>query len=240
LFKSGLEWEEKYDLTHEEMDLESVMPVRVQLEKPVPKRPSGLSAELVDITLNYNALIGSDWVHGPDKRPSAFAGLVESPRFLRDLKFDVRGVVQLKGSSLYRPFPRKVEKIYLGQKAQQLRFLLGAYGKEGMGETIAQIRLNFVDRNSMTFSVEYGSDVLDWSADPSEDPGNEVSEKVAWVGERQTEEGKVETVRLYEFIRENPNAEKEIASIDFEVAETGLVISKSAPALFAITLEPPK
>src|SRR5687767_6757350 len=84
------------------------------------------------VTRNYNALLNSSWFRYPPVSDAPFEGLLEA----KPSKFDVRGVIQLKGEQLFRWYPLKSGTINVGQGAKNIHFLLGAYGKARIGEKI--------------------------------------------------------------------------------------------------------
>lgn len=236
---SGMEWEEKFDLPHDDLDAWVLVPkIQVRLDGEIPPRPVRLGPELLDLSPNYNAVISSSWYKFPASPDVPFGHLLDKPKFSGQVQFDVRGVIQLKGRYLYRPFPLKSEGIKVGQRAQRLHFLLGAYGEAEAGQKIAEIRLNFRDQLPVPFDIVYGKDTLDSWVDPAKVPLFQIKDKVVWTGEHVAENGKIERIRLYDFQRPNPSPNKEILSIDFEVPVVDSIVTGAAPALFAITLEP--
>ena len=241
IVETGLEWEEKFgdhDFIHRELTPRALLPRMAAVPAGgVPARREGFGPEQLDLTTNYNALISRQWfqLFSPPKTP--FAALLEQPEFLKPVKFDVRGVIQLKGEGIYRRFPLKSGPITIGRSAGKLHFLLGAYGRAEIGEKIGQIQLNFADETVVSFEITYGVDLLDWRDDPAESPVPKMKEKVVWLTEELVE-GRRETIRLYDCQVVNPNPEKKVESAEFDVNVADAMVSKSAPALFAITLDP--
>jgi hypothetical protein len=237
--ESRTEWEDEFGKPHDQLEIQALFPeLRVSLDSEIPPRPERLEPELLDLTTNYNAVIDRSWYRSPTQTNIPFGKLLANPKFSGAVNFDVRGVIQLKAPALRRTFPLRIKGIKVGQCARRLHFLLGACGEAGAGQKIAAIRLHFTDQPPAHFDVAYGDDLLDWCVDPAETPFSQIHKNVAWVGECVAENGKAEPIRLYDFQVINPNPNEEILSIDFEVAVADSIVSESAPALFAITLEP--
>lgn len=239
LFPSGIEWEEAYSLAHDELDVPGLLPhVQVKLEGSIPPRLQQFGPEVLDLSASYNATVNRSWYVFPTLPEPRFAQLSASSNFVGSVPFDVRGVVQLKGQQLHRPFPLHIRGIRVAQTAQKVHCLIGAYGSAPENEKIAELRLNFKKRSPVPFEIIYGEDVLHWSSDPAQSLHPELKRKVAWLAECPGENGQVDSARLYHFQRPNPFPNDEIVSIDLEVAAYDDKISRSAPALFAVTLEP--
>jgi hypothetical protein len=235
---SGTDWEDEFPQATK-LWIDNLLPeTRIRLEDDPPHRPTGLPPPLLDLTTKYNATVQKSWYQSPLVPDGNFAQLLIEPKFAGDAKFDVRGVIQLRGRQLHRLFPLRCNEIKVRQRARRIHFLIGAYGQAPAGERVARFGLNFTDRAPASFDVRYAVDVLDWRVDP-EKPGFElVRDKVAWSSEPVAKDRELDRVRLYDFNQVNPNPDAAILSIDFEVSVIDGIMSATAPALFGITLEP--
>src|SRR5205814_531111 len=125
LRKTAIEWEEEFGPTSAALEIPALFPkLEVKLDGEIPPRPEGLGRNMLDLTRSYNGAINRSWYKFPTSAEDSFSPLLNKPTFLSSVQFDVRGVIQLKGSSLHLPFPRKREGIRAGQRAQRLHFLL--------------------------------------------------------------------------------------------------------------------
>jgi hypothetical protein len=170
---SATDWEDGFP-EPSELYLDHLLPeFRNRLEDDLPPRPTGLTPNLLDLTAKYNAAIQRSWYQSPVVSEETFAQLLTEPKFARAAKFDVRGVIQLRGGQLQRVFPLRCYEIKVGRRAARVHFLIGAYGQAPAGEKVARLGLNFRDQAQASFDVRYAIDVLDWRADPA-GPGFEL------------------------------------------------------------------
>src|SRR5262249_20073735 len=95
-------------------------PARVPSPAEFPSRAPGVSPRLIDLTAFYNATLTDSW--------QGFQGnnLAELPAGVQELdgvSFDIRGVIQVRGTEIAAEFPRAVTNITLKQKCRRVHFL---------------------------------------------------------------------------------------------------------------------
>jgi hypothetical protein len=233
----GQDWEDDFANPSALYPANLMPEVTVKIDGVIPPRGKDVGPNLLDLTSEYNGAIRKSWYLFPPQPDEAFASLLSTPCLQGPTVFDVRGVIQLRGQQLARPFPLKKHGIKVGQRARRIHFLMGAYGEAPLGQKIALLRLNFADRLPLLWEVRYGLEFLSWRLDPADAPFPELKEKVAWT-KRIEHGGKVEFVRLYNVTTSGELPDAEILSIDFEVEVIDGKPPRAAPALFGITLEP--
>lgn len=203
----------------------------------IPERESNISIRLVDLTDYYTAALDDDWL------VSAGANLKRLPKGVQELEnilFDIRGIVQLGGLSLYKEsdytiedqntkYPDKALDIKINQKASKMYFLHAcAWGEENNKE-VGQYIIHYEDGTSNTISIKYMESLRDWWFKPEDEmPGNATK---AWTGLNDITEKNGFQIALFNYTWENPTIDKTIKSIDYIST-----ITNAAPFLIAISL----
>ncbi len=153
------------------------------------------------------------------------------------MDFDVRGIVQLASTELDQTapgYPRHIEGIAVGQKAQRLHFLHGTGWSATNGTIIAHYRVRYSDGQTGSIPVVYGDDVRNWQFWPAGIAMEQAGPEPVWKGpqERWRNNWPDWGVRLYKTTWENPRPDIEIKAIDLISTMTG-----SAPFVIGITVE---
>ena len=190
-------------------------------------RDSRAPVQFIDLSPWFNGTL--DWNSlALEIPPQAF--LTDLPRGIQTLpgagevKFDVRGVVQLNKDANFLGFQRAIEGIPIQQKCHRLHFLHATHWPETPGTQIGSYMLHYANGQQEEVPIVYGRDLHDW-VPKSEDSADLQGGKVAWKGK--------DDHRVYMSTWENPRPEVEIASLDF-VSK----LTKCGPFLIAITAEP--
>lgn len=203
-----------------------------------PERDVNADKRLIDLTNYYTAALDDDWL------VSAGANLKRLPKGIRklgDVTFDIRGIIQLGGLSLYEEsdypveeqkikYPEMVNDIEINQKASKIYFLQASAWGEEKEKEIGQYIVHYRDNSTDTISIRYLDNIRDWwFAEGDEMPGNATQ---AWIGLNDITENRGMQISLFNYTWDNPQVEKIIRSIDFISAMTN-----AAPYLVAITLD---
>lgn len=202
-----------------------------------PERDANADERLIDLTDHYTAALDDDWL------VSAGANLKRLPKGIQTMDgvaFDIRGIIQLGGLSLYEEsdypveeqkvkYPEKVSGIEVNQKAPAIFFLQASAWGEEEGKEVGQYIIHFEDNSTDTISIKYLDIIRDWWIG-EEDP-MPANASIAWTGLNDITEDRGMQIRLFNFKWDNPNPEKAIKSIDFVSTMTNV-----APYLVAITL----
>ncbi len=184
------------------------------LVRYLPQRAVG-DAACIDLSLNYNALLGDAWFG--TAHPVPLEDVSRQARMLGGVPFDARGVVQvgslIPGNGSY---PSRVT-VSLGAKVRSVYFLLGCAGYASVGTEVGLIATKVSD----PLALVYGKNVIavDDSGNGLEDPGA--------VQHTFTLAGKTEPCNLTVLELES---EVEFDQVEFEARGTG-----AAPFMLAIT-----
>jgi hypothetical protein len=204
----------------------------------IPVRDVKTDMRLIDLTKYYTAALDDDWL------VSAGANLKRLPKGIQkfdNISFDIRGIIQLGGLSLYKEsdypveeqkikYPEKVCGIVINQKASKVCFLQASAWGEVENKEVGQYIIHYEDNSTDTISIRYLDNTRDWwFAEGDEMPKNAAQ---AWTGLNDITEKRGLQIRLFTYIWNNPQINKTIKSIDFLSAMTN-----AAPYLVAITLE---
>jgi hypothetical protein len=193
---------------------------------------------LIDLSAHFNAALDDDWL------VSAGANLKRLPKGIQTfngIRFDIRGLIQLGGLSLYeesdyntedknKHYPDRVDGIKIGQKTPAINFLHAtAWGGE-KGLEVGEYVIRYTDGSLITVPLNYLDVFRDWWFMPEDEmPGNA---KIAWTGLNDLTKELGYQVRLFNYKWENPQSDKRIHSIDFISKMTEV-----SPFLVAITLD---
>jgi serine/threonine protein kinase/WD40 repeat protein/Tfp pilus assembly protein PilF len=199
----------------------------------IPPRQTDLPRRLLDLSGHYNASLDDDW-HNPEDAGNNLADLPKGSLTAQGVPFDVRGLIQLKGSLLesFNPaFPERSDGLPVDQRCERLHFLMGTGWADADGVVIAKLRFHYIDGTTQTAEVRYGRDVRDWAIEPGVSEG--AGAAPAWIGTQERWRDRPGWgVRLYKFTWTNPRPELEVRTVDFVSA-----MSQSAPFLIAVTAQ---
>lgn len=213
------------------LGVESALTRGLRPRQEYPRRPVDATADHLDLTPHFNARLDEDW-HRTGNPGNSLATLPAGVVELDDVRFDVRGLVQLASRDLRAEatgYPLAVTNIMMGRSCRKLHFLgaCGYAGGVGPGGVAGHYRLHLADDTVTDVPIRIGQDSADWwAASDTHPPGNRV--RAAWSG--RTPEG--QSVRLFRQAWHNPRPEVAIRSIDFVSARDA-----AAPFLVAITAE---
>ena len=211
------------------------------------QRDPSATARQVDLTDFYTGELGetfhgkvaNPWDHDDDLSKLQ-VGLVE----LGGVKFDVRGVIQLRRAeplggawelaTLDDPF--RVDGIPIQQEATRFHLLLGTVSEGTVpsgGTVIGRLELHYADGETRPLEVVYGRDVLNWWYEPAKVDSEVIDRaRVVWTGTNPVANENGHRLRLYLNTRDNPRPGVKITTFDFVSA-----MSESGPFLIAVTVE---
>ncbi|HVM47166.1 MAG TPA: hypothetical protein VMU04_04020 [Candidatus Acidoferrum sp.] len=197
-----------------------------------PPRDPNTPPQLLDLTAFYNAALTSAW-HG--SKDNDLRNLPRGLQTLAGVKFDVRGIVQLRSlSPSSTNFPAAVKSIPVRQKCQRLQFLHAAgFGNAGDdGKQIGTYVVHFASNPMrLEIPIRYGHEVRDWHSRPGEPPPPKDLTQ-AWEGQNPASKSAGHSIRLFLTTWTNLAPNLEISSIDYVSSMAG-----PAPFLIAITAE---
>lgn len=203
----------------------------------IPERDENVSIRLIDLTDYYTAALDDDWM------VSAGSNLKRLPKGIRlfeNVKFDIRGVVQLGGINMYKEsdyteeeqkkhYPEEVNGIKVNQKASILYFLhASAWGVENNKE-VGQYIIQYEDGTSNIISLRYMDALRDWWFTREDEMPKNATQ--AWTGLNDLTEKRGAQIALFNYTWVNPFSDKTIRSIDYISTMT-----EAAPFLIAISV----
>jgi len=238
---------DEYWRTRLAAEARSVEPIRSRPDNAVlwPKRDARATPAQLDLTDHYNGLLGAAfhpvflWPEIENGLPELSVGLLE----LGAVRFDVRGVIQLRRHTELEPFwqwawerlPTRVEGIRVQQKVRRLHVLHGTDSTEKSvkdGDEIARLVWRY-DSGEEASPIFYGQDVREWWGRPQDAVGpTSARSRVVWTGSNPIAREKGYQLRLYLTTIENPRPQEVVRFLDYVSA-----LSESAPFLIAITVE---
>jgi hypothetical protein len=132
------------------------------------KRDALAPAELIDLSVFFNAALVDRWSVAPNT--SVVAHLGDLPRGVQTFagtQFDIRGVIQLSSKNLVErglKFPDAVESILVGRACRRLQFLQGAVAgeREKEGALLGKYVIHLANGERAELPVVFGLDVRDW------------------------------------------------------------------------------
>ena len=214
-------------------------PVAAELLRgTIDPRASDAPPELLDLSHHYNGSLTAGWIPSSFYGSSVERNLGDLPRgvqTLGDVRFDIRGVVQLAGKSLNgylsATYPHDIKPIEVNQQCRRLHFLHGTGWRVLDGTAIGRYVIHYADGLQIAIPIVYGENVRDWWFSPV---ANEPTPHavVAWTGQNAAVRSRGMAVRLYNFTWENPHPESPITDLDFISLNT-----QSSPFLIAVTAE---
>lgn len=198
-----------------------------------PERSRETPPELLDLTRFYNASLERDWT--PYWRLSDLdKNLAQLPQGIHkflDVKFDVRGIIQLRSIEPgWESFPKQVTGIPIGFKVSTIHVLHGTAYHEAPGEIIAAYVLNYADGTVAELPVKYGRNVWAWADQWARLPPEE--RKVAWKAANHANSLEKASFSIFQSDWENPHPDKVVETIGFVSR-----MSRSAPFLIAVTVQ---
>ncbi len=203
----------------------------VRPEHPIPARPEGATASMVDLADHYlNAL--DDEIH--NKPGNTLSALPMGVQTFAGTAFDVRGVIQLAGKDsleiTHVVYPEAVRGIAVHVKGEELHVLhAAAWAPEDGQLEIGAYVLHYANGASRNIPITYHTTTSDWWAQPADPTPSDAP--VAWEGSNPRVEDMGFVLRLFKFSCPNPLPGIEIESLDFV---SHLV--HSAPMLLAVTV----
>jgi len=194
-----------------------------------PPRDPRARAGLLDLTGVYNATLTDSWQGFPGNHLGSLPSGIHE---FDGVQFDVRGVIQLRGTEIPAEFPKQVDGIKVGQKCARIHFLQAVSFPYGSRNAQACYVIHYADRRVHEFPVIYGQHFADWWNDPANPESTDA--KVAWTGQNEAAKAYGMALRLFHAVWENPLKDTEVATITLEVtAKENL----AGPFVVAITLE---
>jgi len=154
---------------------------------------------------------------------------------LDEVKFDLRGVIQLDSSDLRSygyHYPSRVMAIPVGQLCRRVHFLHATVWSGAPGEPLGDYVFHYANGQSATLPIRYGETLADWWAGPLEIPDTGQAYRVAWHGANPLARSRHVVQRLYHTVWENPHPEVPLTSLD--LTSRGL---QPTPFIVAITVE---
>jgi len=202
------------------------------LQHPIPNRSNQANHDMVDLSSYYTASLDDDWL---GKEGSNLTSLPKGIQAFAQVAFDVRGLIQLKGSTTNKEtglsLSREIKGIQIKYKGSKIHFLHGTSWSAREGQRIGMYVLNYENGQSVNIPILYQRQVTDWVAKQGDPIPTDAD--IAWTGENAASKKLGYNIRLYRYTVNNPYPDLEIQTIDF-VSE----MTKSAPFLVAITIEP--
>jgi hypothetical protein len=190
---------------------------------------------LVDLSDHYNAALQENW-HNTNDVGNNLELLPQGVQEFNGVRYDVRGIIQLAslGSDTTCPeYPKAVSAIPIRQIAGKLHFFHGVGWTDTDGTVIAHYKIHFADGSTLEAPVVYGRDVRNWQFWPEMPENEKAGGTIAWKGTQpRWQQFPGWGVRLYQMTWNNPNPEKEIATLDFVSTK-----QNAAPFLIAITAQ---
>jgi hypothetical protein len=236
--QNGSDWESLF--INDQVRIEQLLPPAIFSDfAPLPgrftngilPREPATDANLIDLSRHYTSDLSTPWLWRNEgiSLSNLVRGTIQLPTV--PVRFDVRGVIQLRSQNMKSPFPAHATGIRVARKGQFLHFLEGAVpGRKRAADThasaIGRYKVRYSDGQSQEIAIRYGQDVLAWN-DTSDDLTTQEA-KLAWQGTNGTSR-----ISLYHQRWPNPRADTEIASLDFIST-----LAEAAPFLIAITVEP--
>lgn len=201
----------------------------------ITPRSSQAGASQVNLSGFYNRALDEEWFQ-PDVNGGYYMSSVESDQGWRNsgqLDFDLRGVVQLAGSTSvmeWKAFPERVGGIRIGGKFGRLHFVHAAYAADHLDLKIGSYIIHFTDGRQAEIPIVYGGNI--WCLDSRQDSRPlKLKDQASRVWNTWPNPAGVEK-RWTVMTWENPFPEVPIESLDFTST-----MANAAPFLGAITGE---
>ncbi len=235
---------DEYWRTRLAAEARAVEPIRSRPDNTVlwSKRDARATSAQLDLTDNYNGLLQPAFhpVFAVPEYDNGLRELGSGPLDLGGVRFDVRGVIQLRRHTelesawqrIWERLPVRVEDIRVQQKIRRLHVLHGTVSSEKEGTEVARFVWHY-DTGEEASPILYGRDVREWWWRPENaDELASDRSRVVWTGSNPVAREKGYSLRLYLTTIENPKPHELVNSLDYVSA-----MSESAPFLIAITVE---
>jgi len=198
-----------------------------------PPRAAQCSPKHIDLSAAYNATLTNCWFN-PAWAGNDLAALPQGLQTLDGIQFDIRGVLQLHGTSdtLVLPYPWGVTNIPVRQRCHALHFLHAVGYQMANGAGVGEYLVHYQDGVTRTVPLVFGENIGWWCRLPHDDDALSQDTRVGWRGQNPWNKREGYDTVLYKFRWSNPRPEVEIQSLDFKSA-----MNLAAPFLIAITAE---
>ena len=199
----------------------------------VAPRDARCRPNLIDLSAAYNATLTNCWFN-PAWPGNDLSALPQGIQTLQGIEFDIRGVVQLHGTTanLVFKYAPAVTAIQVNQPCRALHFLHAVGWDIAKGTEVGQYLVHYHDGVERSVPLFFGENISWWCRRPRDNGAYSEGTSLAWRGQNPSSGGAGYDVVLYKFRWPNPRPEVEIRSIDFKSAMT-----EAAPFLIAITAE---
>ena len=210
---------------------------RQVLREAIPARPPTRTANHLDLTPFYNALLGENWMsnRGGYGSVRVFGNAAEDLQQIGDITFDVRGIIQLSGAggrsgpdrsrAIDEPlltWPNSVKGLPIGRTASHLHFLHANFGERRAGSVVGAYHVHFADGTSLEVPLRFDNEIHNYHGRSDDKAGGASSLRF--------EHGGGSPCGADVFTWENPKPDIAIRNIDFLPAKDG-----GRPFLLAIT-----
>ena len=232
IYESDLDWEDKFHVGERFRIVQQLfaLPAPTPLSAAqFPPRDPRLDATALDLTPYYNGLLTNSWQGFPGNDLSSLpAGL----NVFDGVRFDVRGVIQLRALEIPVEFPLRVDGVKVGQKCARLHFIHAVSTFATQGFTNGFYVIHYADGEKRDIRLIYGRDIADWWPDPYGVVPTHAT--IAWSGQNQATPAYGKSIQLFHttWVNELPNIE--IATISFDSRGK---IYPSGPFVVAISLD---
>jgi WD40 repeat protein len=204
-----------------------------QLLQTIPQRDPAAADELLDLTDAYNSPLDQTWCT-TSLDENSLAALPKGQVILGEVRFDIRGLIQLRGRSapaLSHTYPDSAS-IALDAKFHRLHFLHGAQNAVRDGTEVGYYVVHFEDGAAEKLPLIYGQNTRDWWSKADEPGPLPAPAHVAWQGFNAEASRFGTTIRLFLWTWTNNRPEARATRLEF-VANHALC----APFLVAVTRE---
>jgi hypothetical protein len=237
VYPSDFHWEElpeivKLGIDHHELIPEALFEAEIRgamRSLEFPSRDPSCGPLQLDLTGHYNARLTVSW--HPGTPGNDLSTLPNGRARLGEVHYDLRGVIQLKGTRLLSPFPERVTGIPIGQEGRRIHFLHATAFGVPPGTPVGHYLVHFADGAEEEIPIVYGRDVEDWWFEPDV-AGTGASCEVAWTGENAAARLRARGIRLFHTRWDNPRGEVRMETLDFVSA-----LTESGPFLIGVTIE---
>lgn len=232
-------WTEQWNLEipEPELDLQQISEQLSDYRHPRsrwPQRNLDTPTELLDLAPHYNGLLNVTTI---PPRLTGYYGddLSELPQgevFLNDVRFDIRGVIQLAShqNDYRKMYPESVNGISVNLRGSRFHFLHGTHLPSNSDPVIGSYIFHYEDGSRYERDIQMDRDVRFWNNWHDISTVRTLNSAIAWRGFHNHE------VRyLYYLTVENPHPDLTISHLDF-VSK----MSSSAPFLVAVTVQSPE
>jgi hypothetical protein len=234
IYESGEYWEKKFSEDERLVSVAGMFQIPAP-DGPLPRtefapRDPKAGSRMLDLTANYNATLTNGWQGFPGNH---LATLPTGIQNFAGVEFDVRGVIQLRGTELAADFPATVTGISVEQKCQRIHFLHAVSFTYLTNTVQASYVAHYANGEARTFPVVYGQHIADWWHEPGST--NALKKAiVAWTGQNEASKAYDMAISLYRTVWENPLKDTVITTITFDAGAKKYL---AGPFVVAITLE---